>query len=176
MNTSELITFPHDSRSAAKTARAGVLTVNDTVTQDNYRIMTRATDNDSVNHTAAVYSLDKDTNSLVERTRTVEELSTDGSASMNISLMQTVGAVREMQQVFNASARKTSIISEDTTASFTPTGLNWDNENSSLYLGGLEFRLQYSAGDIESNNCPALRIQALKPDGSYVTKFSIVNN
>lgn len=176
MNTSELITFPHDARSAAKTARAGVLTVNDTVTQDNYSIMTRATDNDSVNHTAAVYSFDSDTNSLIERTRVVEELSTNGSASMNISLMQTVGAVREMQEVFNASAEKTTITAANTTAVFGNTGLNWDNENSSLYLGGLQFRLQYSAGDAESNQCPALRIQALKADGSYVTKFSIVNN
>lgn len=174
--TSEPLVFPHDGRSAAKTAKAGILTVNDVISQDNYSIMTRATDNDAITHTAAVYSLDEDTGSLIERTRVVEELGTDGSASMNISVMQTTGATSEMQQVYNAAPTKTTITAGNTSASFTMDGLQWDNASSSLYLGGNAFRIQYTAGDAQSNQFPALRIQALTANGTYVTKFAVVND
>lgn len=182
MPSSDLVTFPHDARSAIKTAKAGVITVNDIICEDTFSIMTRSTDTDTVSHTAAVYSLDSDTSSLRESTRSEHAIQSDGSARVSLCLTQAVGATASMEQVYAATARATAITATDSTigssstATFSKSGLRWDDASSSLYLGGDVFRIQYSAGDDESNDSPCLRIQGKRAeDGVYVTRFSVVN-
>jgi hypothetical protein len=173
-------TFPHDARSAAKTAKAGIMTINDLIVEDVYGIMTRSTGTDAVNHTTAVYSLDEDTSSLVETTRQTHALGTDGTAEVTTSLLRSSGATKTMDDVMQSSANKTSIISHDdegtVSATFSKDGLKWDDITSSVYIGGDTFRIHYSEGDSESGGFPCLRIQAKNNVGQYVTKFAIVND
>jgi hypothetical protein len=120
MSSSTPITFPHDSRSAQKTAKAGVITCNDLVCEDQYSIMTTS------------------------------------PAQVTMTAHDDSGSV---------------------TATFSKDGLRWDDETSSVYIGGDIFRIQFSSGDAESNNIPCLRIQARHPTlGGYVTRWSTDQN
>jgi hypothetical protein len=175
------ITFPHDARSAGKTAKAGVVTVNDLICEDQYSIMTRTTGTDTVSHTSAVYSLDEDTSSLVESSRQTHALGTDGSSTVTMALLRSSGAVKTMDDVMEVAASSTVIRAHDdggsVAATFTKEGLKWDDVTSSLYLGGDMFRIQYSEGDMENGEYPSLTIQAKNiQTGEYVTKFSVVND
>jgi hypothetical protein len=87
MTSSAPISFVHDARSAQKTAKAGVITVNDIISEDLYHVMTRQTANDVVTHTTSCYSLDEDTSSLVESARSETILGSDGSAKLTTSLL-----------------------------------------------------------------------------------------
>jgi hypothetical protein len=173
MSSSTPITFPHDSRSAQKTAKAGVITCNDLVCEDQYSIMTRATTTDAVEHTTSVYSLDEDTTSLVETSRSITSIGTDGVAQSSMSLLRTSGAVRTVDEVTMTAHDDSGSV----TATFSKDGLRWDDETSSVYIGGDIFRIQFSSGDAESNNIPCLRIQARHPTlGGYVTRWSTDQN
>lgn len=171
-------TFPHDARSAQKTARAGVITCNDLICEDQYAIMTRESTTDTTEHTSSVYSLDEDTSSLIECARSATQIGTDGVAHTTMSLLRTSGAVKTMDEVMAVSPAEVTLTSNDdqgaVKATFSKEGLRWDDETSALYIGGVNFRIQYSDGDAESNGVPCLRIQARHPVlGGYVTKLSI---
>jgi len=178
MASSTPLTFPHDGRSAQKTARAGILTCNDLVCEDQYAIMTRATTTDAVQNTSSVYSLDEDTSSLLETSRSTTSIGTDGVAQTSLSLLRTSGAVRTVDEVLVATPTELSMTAHDdsgsVTARFSKKGLQWDDATSSVYIGGDIFRIQYSDGDAESNGVPCLRIQARHPTlGGYETKWLI---
>lgn len=163
--------FPHDSRSASKTAKAGVLTVNDIIYEDSYGIMTRSTMNEPVSHTTAVYSIDEDSGSLIERANTLQSLDGQGNAAMNISLMSTTGAISTINPVLDITANKTTVRTLDNNANFDINGLYWDDRTSALYIGGKDFRFKYSAATASIS--ATLQIQSLQEDGTYLEKFSI---
>lgn len=181
MTSSAPIVFPHDSRSAAKTAKAGTITVNDIIAEDNYSIMTRQTANDVVMHTASCYSLDEDTSSLVESARNETIVGSDGSAKITTSLLQTNNGVRTINDIMTTSNNEVSISSFGSsgtnTARFSIDGLRWDQATSSIYVGGDTFRIRYAAADSTNNNVASLNIEARHPQlGGYVTKMTISND
>src|SRR6476646_6189690 len=173
---SDLLTFPHNSLSASKTAKAGVLTVNDLIHEDSYGILTRDTATENVSHTAALYSFDNDTNSLIERARTLNEVDTAGNTHMSIGLVQTDGASATMKTVLDTSVEKTVINSNGVSAQFTSDGLSWDDSTTSLYIGNKQFRIRYVENDPGHNNFPTLLFEGLCSDGSYKPKGAIVND
>jgi hypothetical protein len=168
---SDPIPFPHDSRSANKTARAGVITVNDIIYEDSYGIMTRGTVNEPVSHTSSVYSIDEDSGSLIERANTLQSLDTQNNASMHVNLMSTVQQISTMNPVLDMTANKTIIKTLGNNANFDVNGLYWNDQISALYIGGKDFRIQYVPAT--ATTTPTLQIQSLQEDGSYVQKFSI---
>jgi hypothetical protein len=175
-------TFVHDSRSAQKTAKAGVVTMNDLISEDHYNIMTRETANDVASHTTSAYSLNEDTNTLVESARNEILLDVNGNTTNVISLLKTVAGVQSVDDVMRSSTVETSITSDDnlgqkSTVRFDSTGIRWDEQDSALYIGGETFRIQYSPGDVTNNNIACLRIQAKNPQlGGYVDKFLVSND
>lgn len=183
-NSSELEPFPHDERSAQKTARAGVVTCNDLISEDAYHIMTRQSANDVVAHSTKMYSLDEDTLSLVESARSETTVGTNGAASTTLSLLQTDSVTgRRIDDVMSASSAETTFTahapdnSSVSKARFTLEGLKWDEKTSAIYIGGDTFRIQYCAGDASNNNVQSLRIQARHPVlGGYVTKWEVDND
>jgi hypothetical protein len=173
---SNLLTFPHNALSASKTAKAGVLTVNDLIHEDSYGIMTRDTGTENASHTAAVYSFDNDTNSLIERSRTTNELDSVGNTHLSIGLTKTDGASATMQPVLTSNAQSTKIISGGVGASFSVGGLMWDDASAALYIGGNQFRLRFVANDPQNGGLPTLLTEGLCSDGSYKAKAAVVND
>lgn len=182
MTSSAPIVFPHDNRSAAKTARAGTVTMNDLISEDMYSIMTRESANDVVMHTASCYSLDEDTSSLLESTRNETIVGSDGSAKITTSLLQTNNGVRTMNDVITTSNDQTAISCFDqtggtNTARFSMDGLRWDQKTSSIYVGGDVFRIRYEPADGLNNNVASLNFEARNPTlGGYVVKMQITND
>lgn len=182
MTSSAPITFPHHALSAAKTAKAGVVTVNDIISEDMYSIMTRESANDVVTHIASCYSLDNDTSSLLESARNETIVGSNGSAKITTSLLQTNNGVRVMNDVITTSNDQTSISNFDpagttNTARFTTDGLRWDQSTSSIYVGGSTFRIRYEPPDALNNNVASLNFEARNPQlGGYVAKLQITND
>ncbi len=182
MSSNLPISFPYDGKSAQKTAKAGVLTCNDTISEDAYHVMTRQTANDVVTHTTSMYSLDEDTSRLIESARSETAVGTNGSAKVTTSLLQTVNGIRTMNDVLSAAPDQVAISAYDTngnnsTARFTMDGLVWDSQTSSVYIGGLTFRIRYAEADATNNNIASLNIEARHPvTGGYVIKQSISND
>ena len=178
MSSALPLTFPHDSRSASKASKAGVITCNDLICEDMYSIMTRESTTDAAECSSSVFSLDGDTSSLIETARCTTSVGTDGVAKHVTSLLRTSGAVRTVDDVVTASPTEVAMTAHDddgsVTARFTKDGLRWDEQTSSVYIGGDIFRIQYSDGDSESDGVPCLRIQARHPTrGGYETKWLI---
>lgn len=178
------LVFPHEASSAAKTAKAGVLTHGDTIGEDAYHVMTRKTKTDLAYHTSAAYSYNEDTSTLVESARSIYGVNAAGEAAMGLLLLHTQsdGISQSMQPVIAATPVGTSFTAVDptggpsSTASFTNAGLTWDQSNASIYLGGDLFRIQFVQDASESEGLPTLRIQAKRSDGTYTTKWSISND
>lgn len=177
----EVRVFPHDNRSAQKTARAGVVTCNDLISEDSYHIMTRETGADAAVHTTSMYSLDEDTSSLVESARS-ETAVAGGEAISTLSLLRTIDGVRSMHEVLACRALDTTISARDaaggtSTARFDADGLRWDEATSSVYIGGDIFRIRYSTAAETGDGTATLAFQARHPvTGGYVTKLSISND
>lgn len=177
---SELVQFPHDPRAARKAAKAGVMTVNDLVFEDNYAIMTKDSAAMVATQVASIYEYDKDTGALEESGRNLHTSDADGNSKMAISLRRNEANVKFMDPVFCSESKKTVISAFDgmshASATFDKDGLRWDDQSSALYLGGDEFRIQYCPADPDSAQA-SLRIQAKHPTtGQYVTKLSVVND
>lgn len=180
MSDGQPLPFPHDARQAAKTERAGVVTVNDLICQDQFGIATRETEGEAASLVSAVYAYTGDTGSLAEASRATHTMAADGSACASLAVARTDGANRSMDEVLRCAPGGTNISAHDqagsVTASFTRQGLRWDDATSAVYIGGNEFRIMFSEGDEESGGVPALRIQARdRVRGGYVSKL-VINN
>lgn len=173
------LSFPHDTKSAKKTARAGVLTAGDLITEDQFSIMTRASQSDVATHNESSYVLDEDSSNLVETARSIVSIDNSGTAAISLNLLRTDGVKQTMNQVMSATAVGTTITAVDAStgdsasASFTNGGLMWDNDNSCIYLGQDIFRIQFIHDSNENGGVPSLRIQAKQSDGTYETKWSV---
>ena len=166
--------FPHDLRLATKTARAGVIALNDVVYEDQYSIVTRSDTGGPVTAVNATYALSADKTSLEEISR-LAYTEEDGVAAATLMLLSGNG---QMETVFGMTPEATHIRSVDqdgaATATFTKEGLTWDSLGAAIYLGGDHFRICYDAGDAESGS--SLLIQALSSSGDYVTKWSVTRD
>ncbi|KAG5182905.1 hypothetical protein JKP88DRAFT_241209 [Tribonema minus] len=176
-------TFPHDPRSASKTAKSGVVTVNDVICEDTFSVMTRSSAADPASSTRATYALDADTATLVEGTRSVQSVE-EGVAASALLLLRTdpMTGTQTMEPVLTMAPDATQIRAVDSTgtastATFDQGGLKWDKDNCAIYLGSDVFRIIFSPGDEESGGVPCLRVQGRTASGvNYVTRFSVTND
>lgn len=172
--------FPHDPRTASKTARGGVVTFNDLVHEDSYSIATRATSVDPAVVVSATYSLDEDTSNLHEMSRLVNSEEDGDAVTAMLLLRESQNGTRTMERALDLSAAASHLRSVDssgsTIATFSRGGLAWDDADASIYFGGDLFRLRFFTAQEDAGGKSTLRIQAKQADGQYVTKFSIAND